>query len=115
MSPRWNPPEWAVRRWIEMCMERWRNHSKPGRVICLNPLNMLDETQAADRLAQYIGEAREWVEQMFEDPDKQEHRERVDTIIIPVRWAGVWSLYYTMRLAHAQGVIRVAEMHHKEK
>ena len=42
-----------------MCMERWRNHSNPERVICLNPLNMLDETQAVDRLAQYIGKARE--------------------------------------------------------
>ena len=108
MNPRWNPPEWAVKRWIEMCMEKRDNLVNPGRVICLCPLNLLNEAQAADKLAQYIGKAREQIELMFVDPDKQLHREKVDTIIIPVRWAGVWALYYTMRLAHSQGVIKVA-------
>ena len=84
-----------------MCMEKRSTSSCPGRVICLSPLDMRDAAQAVDKLAQYIGKARDQIELMFEDPDKQAHREKVDTVIIPVRWAGSWALYYTMRLAHA--------------
>ena len=114
-SPRWNPPVWAVERWIEMCMEKRNTSAIPGRVICISPLDMRNEAQAVDNLALYTGKAREQIELMFEDPDQQVHREKVDTIIIPVRWAGAWALYYTMRLAHTQGVIRVAKTYNRDK
>ena len=50
-SPRWNPPVWAVERWIEMCMEKRNTSASPGRVICLSPLDMRNEAQAVDNLA----------------------------------------------------------------
>jgi hypothetical protein len=99
-DPLWNPPVWVVKRWVEINMEKWRGNHVPGKVIFLSPLNLMSEEQALDKLFRYIELAKREVKQIFDLTEKQEQQEKVDTIVIPVRWAGAWSMYCTMRKTH---------------
>ena len=40
------------------------------------------------------------MKQIFDLTERQEQREKVDTIVIPVRWDGAWAMYCTMRKTH---------------
>ena len=54
VNPSWNAPVWAVKKWVEINMEKWRDNHNPGKVIFLRPLNLLNEEQALDKIIGYI-------------------------------------------------------------
>jgi len=84
-DPSWNAPVLAVRRWVEINMEKWRTNHNPGKVIFLRPLDLISGEQAFDKIIRYTEQAKKEVKDIFDHTEKQEHREKVDTIIIPVR------------------------------
>jgi hypothetical protein len=53
VNPSWNAPVWAVKRWVEINMEKWKGNRNPGKVIFLSPLNLMSEEHALDKIIRY--------------------------------------------------------------
>ena len=84
-------------------------------MICLDPLDILPETNALtlDMLRIYVSTIGTYIQQIANEAKGIYLRERVDTLVIPVRLAGVWLLYFTQRTGRTQIVVRLAMNLHR--
>ena len=65
-DPSWNAPVWAVRRWVEINMEKWRTNHNPGKVIFLRPLDLISGDQAFDKIIRFTEQAKKEVKDIFD-------------------------------------------------
>ena len=100
-QPGWKPSMDSMWKWMRMCMAQKWAHSKETGVICMEPLN-LRGGNAIKNLISYASDANRQLDAIFTNPATARHREHVNTIIIPVRWIGGWTLYCTSRLFNQQ-------------
>ena len=63
MEPGWNPPVWAMRRWIKICLMQYWAHPKNGKIICLKLLNLSKGERALDKMCKYGQCAQSQVQQ----------------------------------------------------
>ncbi len=85
MVPKWNPPVWAMRRWVEICLKQYWENPKEGRTICLKPLNLSDGDRALEKVCQYGRHTQRQVQKALETLTSERLRARIDVIMIPVR------------------------------
>ena len=58
-SRQWNPSVDVVRRWIELCRSEAWAHTRSVRLICLDPLNILQGDLTLDMVRVYVDTIRD--------------------------------------------------------
>ena len=73
----------------------------------MEPLD-LTAVEPLDDLVKYTEGIPEQMRSILAAPATEHRREQVDTIVIPVRVKGAWSLYCTQNSVHTQSLMTVA-------
>ena len=96
----------SMRKWVEMCMDQKWAYAKETETICLEPLD-LREGDLIKNLIDYAQEVGRQLSAIFDNPETLRHREHIDTILIPTRVKGGWTLYCSSRFSHTQCMVKL--------
>ena len=83
-SRQWNPTVDVVRSWIELCRPEAWAHRRFVRMICLDPLNILQGDMTLDMVRVYVDTIRGQLQTIAGEATDWQQRDRVDTIVIPI-------------------------------
>ena len=99
-SRHWNPSVDVVRRWIELCRSEAWARTRSVRLICLDPLNIMQGDLTLDMVRVYVDTIRNQLQTIANGAIDWQQRDKVDTIVIPIQVGTSWILYMTERTTH---------------
>ena len=80
----WNPSVDVVRRWIELCRPEAWSRRRFVRLICLDPLNILQGDLTLDMVRVYVDKIRDQLQTIAGEAMDWQQRDKMDMIVIPI-------------------------------